>query len=144
MSNCLSRLMAPTGYEFYDIAIQIDKHIWNFIKYEYKKKSKDEQGNIPTRYWYTHAVPLHNECWNLISDITYANSIIPHNEIELEERKKAQRSAIARCKNIFQLINLTLIELPNINANKLNFVLSLLDKEYNVLVGWLNSSKIRI
>ena len=95
MSGIKARLMQPTGLEFFDQAFEIDKEIWNFIKFEYKNKSSAEAGDkrqkmektvssIPSRYWQTHAVPLHLECWRLISKISMANSIYPTNEEELK------------------------------------------------------------
>ena len=73
MSNIRARLMKPTGLEFYDTAYEIDKEIWNFIKHSYKNKTE----GLPVRYWQTHAVPLHDTCWEMISEIKKANSIYP-------------------------------------------------------------------
>lgn len=59
MSSIKARLMKPTGLEFHDTAFELDREIWNFIKHEYKNKSKNENGELPVRYWQTHAVPIH-------------------------------------------------------------------------------------
>ena len=142
MSNIKARLMQPTGLEFHDTAFEIDKAIWDFLKHEYKNKNKDEQGNLPSRYWNTHAVPLHAECWNLITMITYANSIYPMNEEELYERKRYQQEAINCCQSLLQLIRIMLVEIPTIDANKLANALTLIDKECDLLRSWKNSSKI--
>ena len=142
MSNIKARLLQPTGLEFHDTAFKIDQEIWNFIKHEYKNKSKDEQSNIPSRYWTTHAVPLHNECWKLISKITYANSIYPTRENELEKRKMYQQEAIGHCQNLFQLIRIMLVEIPTIDANKLSNALTLIDTECDLLRAWKRSSKL--
>lgn len=63
--------MAPTGLEFYDTAYEIDREIWRFIKNAYKNKTT----GLPARYWQTHAVPLHEECWHIIAAIKKANSM---------------------------------------------------------------------
>ncbi len=153
MSGIKARLMQPTGLEFFDKAFEIDKEIWNFIKFEYKNKSSAEAGdkrqkmektvsNIPSRYWQTHAVPLHQECWRLISKISMANSIYPTNEDELKERRKYQQEAICHNMNILQLLRLTLTEIPSINANKLNTVIGLIKQENTLLRAWKRGSKI--
>ena len=72
MSGLKARLVKPTGLEFYDLAIAINTAIWNFVKFEFKNKAAKDAGDkrkdsektvsaIPTRYWQTHAVPLHRE-----------------------------------------------------------------------------------
>ena len=144
MSNIKARLMQPTGLEFHETAYEIDREIWNFIKHEYKNKGKDGAGNLPVRYWQTHGVPLHRECWRMIAEITYANSIYPTDEAELSERKRHQQQAIGCCQNLFQLLRLTLNELPNINADRLANALSLLDREADLLRAWKRSSKLMV
>lgn len=144
MSSIKARLMKPTGLEFHDTAYELDREIWNFLKHEYKNKSKDSHGELPVRYWQTHAVPIHRECWRLISEITYANSIYPTNEEELRERKNHQQNAIGCCYNLFQLLRLTLNEIPSINADKLTNALVLIDKEAELLRAWKRSSKIMV
>ena len=145
MSSIKARLMKPTGLEFHDTAFELDREIWNFLKHEYKNKSKGENGGeLPVRYWQTHAVPIHRECWRLISEITYANSIYPTNNEELQERRNHQQNAIGCCYNLFQLFRLTLNEIPNIDANKLTNALALIDKEAELLRAWKRSSKIMV
>ena len=53
MSNIKARLMKPTGQDFLDVAYDVDREIWNFLKHTFKKAT----GGIPARYWQTHAVP---------------------------------------------------------------------------------------
>ncbi len=142
MSSIKARLMKPTGLEFHETAYKIDQEIWNFLRHEYKNKSKTEDGSLPVRYWQTHAVPLHEECWRLISEITYANSIYPIDQQELDDRKHHQQNAINCCENIFQMIRLTANEIPSINLDKLTVALELIDKECKLLRAWKQSSKI--
>lgn len=134
--------MKTTELEFHDTAFELDREIWNFIKNEYKNKSKNEHGELPVRYWQTHAVPLHRECWRLIAEITYANSIYPTNDEELQERKKHQQEAIGCCYNLFQLLRLMLNEIPSINADKLGPALALINKEADLLKAWKRASRI--
>ena len=51
MSNLKARLMKPTGLEYHDLAFEIDREIWNFIRHEYKNKSRGNgEGALPVRY----------------------------------------------------------------------------------------------
>ena len=121
MSNLKARLMKPTGLEYHDLAFEIDREIWNFIRHEYKNKSRGNgEGALPVRYWQTHALPLHQECWRMITKITYANSIYPTTQEELDTRRRYQQEAIGHNESLLQLMRLTLNEIPSIDANKLN------------------------
>jgi len=133
MSNLKARLMKPTGLEYHDLAFEIDREIWNFIRHEYKNKSKGNgEGTLPVRYWQTHALPLHQECWRLISKITYANSIYPTTQEELDTRRRYQQEAIGHNEN----------EIPSIDANKLNRAVELIIQESKLLRAWKKASKI--
>ena len=134
--------MKPTGLEFHETAYKIDKEIWNFLKHEYKNKASNAGGALPVRYWQTHAVPIHRECWRMISEITYANSIYPTDQNELAERRKHQQEAIGCCYNLFQLIRLMANEIPSVNLDKLAVALDLIDRECDLLRAWKRSSRI--
>ena len=142
MSSIKARLMKPTGLEFHETAYKIDKEIWNFLKHEYKNKASNGDGTLPVRYWQTHAVPIHRECWRMISEITYANSIYPTDQNELAERRKHQQEAIGCCYNLFQLIRLMANEIPSVNLDKLAVALDLIDRECDLLRAWKRSSRI--
>ena len=142
MSSIKARLMKPTGLEFHETAYKIDKEIWNFLKHEYKNKASNKDGALPVRYWQTHAVPIHRECWRLISEITYANSIYPTDMNELAERRKHQQEAIGCCYNLFQLIRLMANEIPSVDLDKLAVALDLIDRECGLLRAWKRASKI--
>ena len=139
MSNIRARLMAPTGLEFYDTAYEIDREIWRFIKNAYKNKTT----GLPARYWQTHAVPLHEECWKLIGSIKKANSIMPpYNEDTCRERRRLQQEAIGHTETIFELLRLTLMEIEALDANKLTAVCDLLEKEAKILRNWRSSTRV--
>ena len=153
MSGIKQRLMQPTGLEFHEKAYEIDKAVWDFIRFEFKNRSTKEDGdkrknsekyvsNIPTRYWQTHAVPLHRECWQLISSITMANSVYPATEEDLAERRKHQQDAIGHNANILQLLRLILTEIPSVSANKVSGIAELVTQENDLLRAWKRSSRI--
>lgn len=57
MSNLKARLMKPTGLEYHDLAFEIDREIWNFIKHEYKNKSRGNgEGALRRMDRYYHAL----------------------------------------------------------------------------------------
>ena len=139
MSNIRARLMKPTGLEFYDTAYEIDKEIWNFIKNAYKNKT----AGLPARYWQTHAVPLHNECWKMIGKIKKANSIMPPwTEDTCRERRRLQQEAIGHTQTIYELLRLTLNEIEGLDANKLGKACDLLEKETDLLRKWRNATRV--
>lgn len=153
MSGIKQRLFEPTGLEFHDKAYEIDKAVWDFIRFEFKngstkaagdkrKNSEKAVSNIPTRYWQTHAVPLHRECWQLIVSITMANSIYPSTEEDLAERRKYQQDAIGHNANIFQLLRLILTEIPSVSANKVIKIAELAAQENELLRAWRRSTRL--
>ena len=139
MSNIKARLMKPTGLEFYDTAYEIDKEVWRLVKSNFKHNTE----GIQARYWQTHAVPLHNICWELIGKIKQANSIFPpYTEETCNERKRLQQEAIGCVETLFELLRLTLNEIDGLDANKFTHLLDLLDKEAKLLRAWKNSTKV--
>ncbi|MBR3429018.1 MAG: hypothetical protein IKG87_02850 [Clostridia bacterium] len=139
MSGIKARLMKKTGLEFYDTAYEIDKEIWKFIKGNFKGKTE----GIPVRYWQTHAVPLHEECWHIIAAIKKANSIYPpYTEETCKMRKRLQQEAIGHVETLYEMLRLTLIEIEGIDANKLNTVLELMSSEVELLRKWKSSTRI--
>ena len=143
MSNLLARLMEPTGLEFHETAYEIDKEIWNFIKHELKRKTKEDEGRLPVRYWQTHAAPLHEECWSMIREITQAMSIYPTDEDQLKTQKAHYQKAIGHNETLLQLIRLLHVELPQIDMSKLNRACELIIMESKYLRGVMNKASVR-
>ena len=144
MSKCLARFMQPTGLEFHDTAFKIDSEIWNFLTHEIKRKMKSQEGQLPIRYWQTHAVPLHQKCWELIEAISEAEDIYPVTETDLEEQRRCFQRAIGCCGTLLRYIELLHNELPQIDINKLANALELILQERKLLRGAMNSAKLRI
>lgn len=84
--------MKPTDLEFHETAYEIANEVWNFIKHEFKKKTKIEEGNLPVRYRQTHALPLRQECLDMIREITQATSIFPKTAAQLEAQKALSKA----------------------------------------------------
>ena len=78
----------------------------------------------------------------MISKITYANSIYPTTQEELDTRRRYQQEAIGHNENLLQLMRLTLNEIPSIDANKLNRAVELIIQESKLLRAWKKASKI--
>ena len=137
MSNIKARLMKPTGQDFLDVAYDVDREIWNFLKHTFKKAT----GGIPARYGQTHAVPIHQECWEMIGAIKQANSIYPpYTEATYTKRRELQQSAIGHLQTLYDYLKLTLNEIESIDANKLNNAFDLMEKEDKILRGWKAST----
>jgi hypothetical protein len=85
MSGVFARFHEPTGLEFYDNAVEIEKAVWRFVKNE---------KNIPKRAWFSHGLPLYKLARQLLVTITRANSVYPIREQELETRRALQLEAI--------------------------------------------------
>ena len=61
MSSVFARFHEPTGLEFYDTAVEIEKEVWRFVRAE---------KNIPKRAWFSHGLPLFRLARQLIVTIT--------------------------------------------------------------------------
>lgn len=144
VSNVKARLMKPTGVEWMDIPFSLAGAVWNFIRHEYKNKSSVEakpgtrnsergMGDIPKRYWETHAVPLHKLSRKIIRQCRKAFQAFPISPESVAKRKKHMKKAMDLCYAMFDEIRLTLNELPGVDANKFNEINDLLNKEIDAL-----------
>ena len=143
MSNCKARLMKPTGLEFHDVAYEIDYEIWNFIKHELKRKTKEQEGNLPVRYWQTHAVPLHQECWALVGSISKAMSVYPSDLEKLKRQNGHFQDALEHNETLLQLIRLINNEIPEIGINKLDKAMELIVRESRLLKGVISKNEVK-
>lgn len=133
MSSVFARFHEPTGLEFYDTAVEIEKEVWRFVRAE---------KNIPKRAWFSHGLPLFRLARQLIVTITQANSIYPKTEAELEKRRGIQQDAIGINESIIASARMTVEEIETIDCNKLDALGKLLLKESDLLRGWRNKSKL--
>ena len=88
-------------------------------------------------------MPIINKVDEMVDNITFANSIYPTNEAELQERKRYQVRAIANC---FQLQNYIIkLEktIDSVTISSLDKIIDLLCIELNLLKAWKKSDKIR-
>lgn len=98
---------------------------------------------VPKKYRLLIGVPIINKVDEMVDNITFANSIYPTNEAELQERKRYQVRAIANC---FQLQNYIIkLEktIDSVTISSLDKIIDLLCIELNLLKAWKKSDKIR-
>ena len=155
MSNIKKRFQKKTGIEYFDNAVELDRAIWEFVKHEFKNKSKKEaaknygmaeapEGGIPYRYWDTHGKVLHHYAWELMRFVRLAYQISqPRTQAELDEKKRHVHMAISWCWNIHDALYMTAEELPMIDVDKMDGIFDLLEKEIGLLEGVEKKSKIR-
>lgn len=93
MSNVYKRFRGETETQFIINALELQSEL---TRYCTKEKF------IPKKYRLLIGVPIINKVDELVDNITFANSIFPTNETEIEQRKEYQVKAIANC---FQLQN---------------------------------------
>ena len=98
---------------------------------------------VPKKYRLLIGVPIINKVDEMVDNITFANSIYPTNEAELQERKRYQVRAIANC---FQLQNYIIkLEktIDSVTISSLDKIIDLLCIELNFLKAWKKTDKIR-
>lgn len=134
MSGVFARFHEPTGNEFYDNAVEIEKAVWQFVRNE---------KNIPKRAWLSHGLPLFRLARQLIVSVTRANSVFPATEADLEERRKLQQDAIGVNEALIASIRMTVEEIDAIDCNKLDHLGDLLILESDLLRGWRKKAKIQ-
>lgn len=136
MSNVLARNRSLSQLEFYNTATDLRAELTRFVMNE---------KNIPKKYRYVFAIPITNKLQDLFTHITSANTYYPSGNTErkielVEKRMDLQTEAIADCEVIYQQLQYVVDTLP-ININKLNNILSLLEKEELLLKGWRKSAR---
>lgn len=153
MSSIKARLMQPTGIEWMDIPFALAGAVWKFIRGEYKNKasarakpgtqnSERGMGDIPKRYWETHAVPMHKLTRKIIRQCRKAYQAYPVTPEAVQKRKKHMKKAMDLCYSLFDEIRLTLNELPDLDANKFNEIDNLLNKEIDALRTGRKNTKL--
>ena len=98
---------------------------------------------VPKKYRLLIGVPIINKVDELVDNITFANSIYPTNESELQQRKEYQVKAIANC---FQLQNyIVKLEktIDSVTITSLEKIIDLLCSELNLLKAWKKSDSSR-
>lgn len=135
LSDVFTRLRGRTGTQFEITALELQTEI---TKYCVNEKY------VPKKWRLLIGVPLINKIDELVDNISFANSIYPTDEKELQERKRFQVRAIANC---YQLQNL-IIKLENtvdkVTIKSLDKIIDLLCIERNLLLAWKKSNKIKV
>lgn len=146
MSSIKARLTQPTGLEWFDGSFKIAAEVWKFICHEYKNKAAAKEtpdktngqrtrADIPKRYWETHAVPLHKLSRKIIRQCRMAYQAYPVTPKLAKKRKKHLKKALDLCYALFDEFRLTLDEMPQLDANKLNAACDAAMKEIDYLTA---------
>lgn len=134
MSNVYKRMRGETETQFIVNALELQSLLTQYcVKEKY----------VPKKYRLLIGVPIINKVDEMVDNITFANSIYPTNEAELQERKRYQVRAIANC---FQLQNYIIkLEktIDSVTISSLDKIIDLLCIELNLLKAWKKSDKIR-
>ena len=134
MSNVYKRFRGETKTQFIINALELQSEL---TRYCTKEKF------IPKKYRLLIGVPIINKVDELVDNITFANSIFPTNETEIEQRKEYQVKAIANC---FQLQNyIVKLEktVDSVTISSLDKIIDLLCVELNLLKAWKKSDSTR-
>ena len=134
MSNVYKRFRGETETQFIINALELQSEL---TRYCTKEKI------IPKKYRLLIGVPIINKVDELVDNITFANSIFPTNETEIEQRKEYQVKAIANC---FQLQNyIVKLEktVDSVTISSLDKIIDLLCVELNLLKAWKKSDSTR-
>lgn len=134
MSNVYKRLRGETETQFIINALDLQTLL---TQYCVKEKF------VPKKYRLLIGVPIINKVDELVDNITFANSIFPTNETELQQRKEYQVKAIANC---FQLQNyIVKLEktIDTVTITSLEKIIDLLCNELNLLKAWKKSDSAR-
>lgn len=134
MSNVYKRLRGETDTQFIINALDLQA-----LLTQYCAKEKF----VPKKYRLLIGVPIINKVDELVDNITFANSIYPTNESELQQRKEYQVKAIANC---FQLQNyIVKLEktIDSVTITSLEKIIDLLCSELNLLKAWKKSDSSR-
>ena len=98
---------------------------------------------VPKKYRLLIGVPIINKVDEMVDNITFANSIYPTNEAELQERKRYQVRASANCFRLQNYIIKLEKTIDSVTISSLDKIIDLLCIELNLLKAWKKSDKIR-
>ena len=135
MSNVYKRFRGETEIQFIMTALDLQVEI---TKYVISRKY------IPKAARLIVGLPLVEKIDEMVDNITFANSIYPKTQTELDLRKEYQQKAIINC---YQLQNKIIkIErcIDTVNIKSLEKIIDLLCKELPLLKAWKNSNKIKV
>lgn len=133
MSNVYARNRKETAMQFFVNALELQVEI---TKYVMREKV------LPKKWRYAIGYPLITKVDELVDNITYANSIYPVNEEELQQRKQYQTMAICNC---FQIQNKLIRAekcVQTVKIEQIERIIELIGKELELLKAWKKANKI--
>ena len=125
MSNVFKRFHTPTGNEYWDTAMEIERQLMRFLL---------NQKNFPKRYLYIYVIPTKNDLQTMQNAIVEAHTIYPSDPELVCQKKDAFSRAIIACEQIIQDIQRAILALPSIDVNKLDGLGELLLKESGLII----------
>lgn len=134
MSNVHKRFRVDTKIQFLFNAQNLQIALTTFLM-------KDK--NIPKKYRLMLAVPMIEKVDELVDNLVYANSIIPTNSMEYEQRLLHQNNAIANCRQIHNKLFRMVMCVDSIKVEKLEQIAELLESTDNLIRAWKKSDKQR-
>lgn len=134
MSNVYKRMRGETETQFIINALELQTLL---TKYCVKEKY------VPKKYRLLIGVPLINKVDELVDNITFANSIFPTNDSELQIRKQYQVKAIANCFQLQNFIVKLEKTIDSVTIESLDKIIDLLCVELNLLKAWKKSDTKR-
>ena len=136
MSNVFRRFREPTGLEFWDNAVEIDRQLFSLL---------NNEKNVPKRYRYIFTIPILNKMDREWDWIVAAQSLYPEGpnaERILEQKKDALQNAVNANEAIIQALQRMIYKMPNVDINKMDRLGELLERESNLLRSTKNGCKI--
>lgn len=133
MSDVFKRLRGTTGTQVEITALDLQVEL---TKYCVNEKY------VPKKWRLLIGVPLINKVDELVNNISFANSIYPTNDTELQQRKTYQVKAIANCYQIQNLIIKLEKTVEKVTIQSLDKIIDLLCEERILLLAWKKANKI--
>ena len=133
MSGVYARNREETKMQFYANALALQKELTNYVMREKV---------VPKKWRFAIAHNVINKVDELVDNITYANSIFPKKEKQLELREYYQTMAICNC---FQLQNkiVRMIEcVETVKVEHMTEIIKKLEHEITLLKSWQKANKI--
>lgn len=112
-----------------------------FIKYNINPK-KEYCSELPTWFLSYEKRLIYDKMFELIDNITKANSIYPSIELEWNLRRKYQDIAISICYVLYQELAYIISLFPT-DLNRLEYIINSIKKEIDLLKGWRQSDNNR-
>lgn len=134
MSNVYKRFRGETDIQFIMTALDLQVEITKYV---------NNEKYVPKKWRLILGLPIANKVDEMVDNITFANTIYPTGDEELEKRRKYQTLAIINC---FQLQNkIVKLErcIDKVTIESLDKIIDLLCTELMLLKRWKKTDKIR-